>query len=131
MSSPQISVRIDHAPRRRRSGDVKMRKKSPTQLDREIAEALAKSAYFKIGDVVLMGKYKNKRGAIRGFGQDHWGNPTVEIEPTPKGRKQNKTIGLYKIWRADVKEGVLKKQSSPGQAEQAPHRRKVRGRKQA
>lgn len=66
------------------------------------------TAYFKVGDVVLMGKYKNVRGAIVGFGQDKWGNPTVEIEPTPKGRKQNKVIGLFKIWRADVKEGAMK-----------------------
>ena len=87
------------------------RRRSPAQLEREIAEALAKRAYFKIGDVVLMGKYKNKRGVIIGFGQDTWGNPTVEIEPIPKGRKQNRIIGLYKIWRADVKEGVLKKQA--------------------
>lgn len=88
---------------------MKTRKKSPAQLDREIEQALAARAYFKIGDVVLMGKYKNKRGVVVGFGQDHWGNPTVEIEPTPKGRKQNKILGLYKIWRADVKEGVLRK----------------------
>ena len=87
---------------------MKTRKKSSAQFDREIAEALAKSAYFKIGDVVLMGKYKNMRGTIVGFSRDKWKNPTVEIEPTPKGRKQNKTIGLYKIWRADVKEGVLR-----------------------
>jgi hypothetical protein len=77
------------------------------------------TAYFKVGDVVLMGKYKNVQSAIVGFGQDKWGNPTVEIEPTPKGRKQNKIIGLYKIWRADVKEGVLMKQG----AEQAPRPR--------
>jgi len=74
-------------------------------------------AYFNVGDVVLMGKYKNARGAIVGFGKDKWGNPTVEIEPTPKGRKQNRIIGLYKIWRADVKEGVL--------ARAKPGRRKV------
>ena len=90
---------------------MKTRKRTPAQLDREIAEALAKSAYFKLGDVVLMGKYKNKRGVVVGFGQDTWGNPTVEVEPIPKGRKQNRIIGLYKIWRADVKEGVLAKQS--------------------
>lgn len=66
------------------------------------------TAYFKVGDVVLMGKYKNTRGLIIGFGEDKWGNPTVEIEPTPKGRKQNKVIGLFKIWRADVKESALK-----------------------
>ena len=90
-----------------------MRKKSPAQLDCEIARVLAKRAYFKIGDVVLRGKYKNMRGTIIGFGQDKWGNPTVAIEPTPKGRKQNKIIGLYKIWRADVKEGVARKRPSP------------------
>ena len=85
------------------------RKKSPAQLDREIEQALAERAYFKIGDVVLMGKYKNKRGVVVHFDEDKWGNPTVEIEPVPKGRKQNKVLGLYKIWRADVKEGVLRK----------------------
>ena len=103
---------------------MKTRKKSAAQLNREIAQVLAKSAYFKIGDVVLMGKYKNKRGTIVGFGQDKWGNPTVEIEPTPKGRKQNKTMGLYKIWRADVKEGVLLKQHSSKRAARAPNRRR-------
>ncbi|MEO8701588.1 MAG: hypothetical protein ABI867_16200 [Kofleriaceae bacterium] len=71
------------------------------------------TAYFKVGDIVLMGKYKNMRGVIVGFSQDKWGNPTVEIEPTPKGRKQNRIIGLYKIWRADVKAGVLMKQRAP------------------
>lgn len=70
--------------------------------------AIRVTAYFEVGDVVLMGKYKNMRGSIVGFGQDKWGNPTVEIEPTPRGRKQNKIIGLFKIWRADVKEGALK-----------------------
>ena len=66
------------------------------------------TAYFKVGDVVLMGKYKNMRGAIVGFGQDQWGNPTVEIEPIPKGRKRNRVIGLFRIWRADVKERVVR-----------------------
>ena len=60
--------------------------------------------YFKVGDVILMGKFKSSKGKIVDFGEDKWGNPTVEIEPVPKGRKQNKTIGLFKIWRADVKE---------------------------
>jgi hypothetical protein len=90
---------------------MKARKKTPAQLDREIAQALTKP-YFAIGDIVLMGKYKNKRGMIIGFGEDKWGNPTVEIEPIPKGRKQNKTLGLFKIWRADVKESVLRERSA-------------------
>ncbi len=76
--------------------------------------SLAKlSRYFKVGDLVLMGKYKSSRGRIVGFGEDKWGNPTVEIEPIPKGRKQNKVIGLFKIWRADVKEAAMKKAKVP------------------
>lgn len=95
----------------RRKKLVAEKSKTAAQLDHEIAQALATSAYFKTGDVVLMGKYKNKRGTIVGFSGDKWGNPTVEIEPTPRGRKQNRIVGLYKMWRADVKEGVLKKQA--------------------
>lgn len=82
---------------------------------RVAARYMIAAGYFNVGDVVLMGKYKNKRGKIVAFGTDKWGNPTIEIEPIPKGRKQNKIIGLYKIWRADVKENVVKKQ----QAEEA------------
>ncbi len=78
---------------------------------RVLARYFFSNGYFGIGDVVLMGKYKNKHGKIVGFGQDKWGNPTVEIEPIPKGRKQNKIFGLYKIWRADVKENALKQQA--------------------
>jgi hypothetical protein len=72
--------------------------------------------YFKPGDVVLYGKYKNKRGKIVAFGQDKWGNPTIEVEPIPKGRKQNKVFGMYKVWRADVKENVLKQQAEEAAA---------------
>lgn len=59
--------------------------------------------YFKIGDIVLTGKFKSSKGKIVGMDSDQWGNPTLEIEPIPKGRKKNKTIGLFKIWRADIK----------------------------
>jgi hypothetical protein len=57
---------------------------------------------FKVGDEILYGKYKNKRGKIIAFGQNHKGQITVEIEPIPKGRKQNKTIGLFKIWTIET-----------------------------
>lgn len=60
---------------------------------------LRRAAYFNVGDVILFGKYKNKRGRIVGFGKDPHGNPTVEIEPIPKGRKSNKVFGLFKIWK--------------------------------
>lgn len=56
------------------------------------------SAYFNLGDIVLYGRWKNHRGRVVSFGQDKHGNPTIEIEPVPKGRKQNKVMGLYKIW---------------------------------
>jgi len=60
--------------------------------------------YFKIGDEVLMGKFKNTKGKIVGLNYDKWGNPMLEIEPIPKGRKKNREIGLFRIWRADIKE---------------------------
>lgn len=57
------------------------------------------AAFFNPGDLILYGKYKNKVGRIVSFGVDHKGNPTVTIEPVPKGRKQNKTFSLFKIWK--------------------------------
>ena len=74
------------------------------------------AAYFEVGDRVTYGKYKNHTGIVRSFGQDKWGNPTIEIEPVPKGRKQNKVMGLFKIWRADVKEKVLAEQAAEAEA---------------
>jgi len=76
-------------------------------LNTRVAARWMQSAYFEPGMVVLYGKYKNHRGKIVGFSKDKWGNPTVEIEPIPKGRKSNKFFGLFKIWRADVKEKAL------------------------
>lgn len=81
-------------------------------LSRRVAARYVQAAYFSVGDIVLMGKYKNKRGRIVAFAEDKWGNPTVEVEPIPKGRKQNKVFGLFKIWRADVKENKLKEQAA-------------------
>jgi hypothetical protein len=68
--------------------------------------------YFSIGDIVLYGKWKNKRGRLVAFGMDKWGNPTIEIEPIPKGRKHNKIIGLYRIWKADIKKADIRNQST-------------------
>lgn len=69
---------------------------------------------MNVGDLVLYGKYKNHVGKIVAFGQDQYGNPTVEIEPVPKGRKQNKVIGLFKIWRKDVKDKALAERAKQG-----------------
>lgn len=78
-------------------------KKSPPKKKKIVDLSLPFTSYFQIGDLVLIGRFKNSQGKIVGFGEDKWGNPTVEIEPVPKGRRQNKIIGLFKIWRADVK----------------------------
>lgn len=72
-----------------------------------IAARFKQASYFSLNDVILYGKWKNHRGRIVNFSEDKWGNPTIEIEPIPKGRKQNKVLGLFKIWRADVKEKAL------------------------
>lgn len=77
------------------------------ELARRVVARLKSASYFSLGDIVLFGKYKNKKGVIKSFGKDKWGNPTIEVEPIPKGRKQNKIIHLFKIWRADVKEKAL------------------------
>lgn len=85
---------------------------SDNSLISRVAERFIKASYFKPGDLVLYGKYKNHKGKVISFGQDKWGNPTVEIEPIPKGRKQNKIFGLFRIWRADVKEKALAEQKA-------------------
>ncbi len=62
------------------------------------ASRIVTAAYFNVNDRVLYGKWKNKRGVIKAFSTDPKGNPLVEIEPTPKGRKKNKIMGLFKFW---------------------------------
>ena len=58
--------------------------------------------YFNVGDEILFGKWKNKRGVIVALDIDERGVPIVVIEPrsNAKGRKKNVEIGLYKIWRS-------------------------------
>lgn len=52
--------------------------------------------------MVLYGKYKNKRAIIRQIMVDDRGVPVVVLEPIPKGRKQDKVLGLFNIWHADL-----------------------------
>jgi hypothetical protein len=61
--------------------------------------AMKVAAFFEVGDVVTYGKYQNKRALIKSFQDDGKGNPLVELEPIPKGKKKNKTIALFKIRR--------------------------------
>ena len=79
-------------------------------VDNELSVRVARrfiASYFNIGDIVLYGRWKNHHGRIIGFGKDKWGNPTVTIEPVPLGRKKPKTFGLFKLWKADVKEQAM------------------------
>lgn len=64
---------------------------------RVAARALA-AGYFNLGDPILYGKWKNHHGIIKEFGQDGHGNPTITIEPVPKGRKHDKVMGLFRVW---------------------------------
>lgn len=72
-----------------------------------VAARFIRASYFSIGDRVLYGRWKNHSGKVIGFGKDKWGNPTITVEPIPLGRKQPKTFGLFKLWRADVKERAI------------------------
>lgn len=73
--------------------------KEPSKLVAMVAARFAaQTAYFKVGDPILFGKYKNKRGIIIRVFEDEKGHPSIEVEPVPKGRKKNRIMGLYKIW---------------------------------
>lgn len=69
------------------------------------------AAFFNVGDEILYGKYKNKRGRIIQFGLNDKGQPLVEIEPVPKGRKKNKMMGLFKIWNVAAIAKALNKEA--------------------
>ncbi len=72
------------------------------QLAEKVAALqLVASGYFGVGDFVLFGKYKNKKGIVLRLFKDDRGIPCIEIEPVPKGRKQNKIMGLFNLWHAD------------------------------
>lgn len=72
----------------------------------ELRELIEDEIPFSVGDEVLYGKYKNKRGKLVAFGRNPKGQVTVEIEPIPKGRKSNKTMGLFKIWALPSEEAA-------------------------
>jgi hypothetical protein len=62
-----------------------------------MSRSAKRAAFFNVGDPITYGKYQNKPGKIVKFIDDGKGNPLVEIEPVPKGKKKNKTIALFKI----------------------------------
>lgn len=69
------------------------------------------AAFLNVGDLIFYGKYKNKKGKIVRFLENEKGQPQVEIEPIPKGRKKNKVMGLFKIWSGKaIEEAQAKKE---------------------
>lgn len=64
---------------------------------RQESSRKVQAAFFNVGDLVTFGKYQNKHAQIVAFHDDGKGNPLVELEPIPKGRKKNKVIALFKI----------------------------------
>lgn len=70
---------------------------------RRIIREVAYAGIFKNGDDVLYGKYKNKKGKIKDVYKDDKDHPTIDIEPSPKGRKKDVTMGLYKVWKGEPK----------------------------
>lgn len=70
---------------------------SPLHL--RVAARYLHAGYLNVGDYVWAGKYKNKLAIVTAFGQDEKGNPTITISPIPKGRKQDKTFSLFKVWK--------------------------------
>ena len=81
MSSGKINAKIVSKSRKKRAWDK-----------------AAKAFNLNVGDPVLYGKYKNKRGVIVGFGEDEKKNPLVYVDPVPKGQKHTKAIQLFRIW---------------------------------
>lgn len=82
--------------------EVKWWKQNRPDVQLEVL-AESPSMPFKVGDLVLFGKYKNKKGKIVSFGKNPKGQVTVQIDPVqidpvPKGRKKTKEMGLFKIW---------------------------------
>lgn len=104
MDSEFDPVREGQVPRKVRETILANPFADHTPQKRVAARHLIARDYFEIGDLILYGKYKNKKGKIVAWGKDHKGNPTVEIEPIPKGRKKNKTLGLFRIWHAQPPE---------------------------
>jgi hypothetical protein len=92
--------------------------------ERVASRYMIASDYLSVGALIYYGKYKNHTGRIVGFGKDKWGNPTMEIEPVPKGRKQNKVMSVFKVWRKDI---VDQAKAEKARLEQEAARAKLAG----
>jgi len=73
-----------------------------------------KSFTLNVGDPILYGKYKNKKGVITGFKTGPKGDPIVVIEQVPNesGRKQPKELKLFKIRYDKARAEAMKKKGA-------------------
>jgi len=55
--------------------------------------------YIQPGETVLYGKFKNRPALVVRFFRDDRGVPMVELEPVPKGRKSNRIMSLFTVWK--------------------------------
>lgn len=53
---------------------------------------------FKVGDTILIGKFRNKRAKVKGFGKDKNNQPTVE---TDKGERSLYKFRINKLMPKD------------------------------
>jgi hypothetical protein len=91
-------------------------KLSVEQRLRIAARVVARSCdYFQPGDLIVYGKYKNKPGKVVRIFKDEKGYPAIEVEPVPKGRKQNKTFSLFKM--RHMPEGTRERLKAKGHLE--------------
>jgi len=84
------------------------------------------TAHFKPGDYVFFGKFKNKRARVVRIFLDERGIPYIEIEPVPKGRKKNRTMGLYSIRKMTPEAVQETKEREKAEKEKAEKKKKKR-----
>jgi predicted double-glycine peptidase len=65
------------------------------------------AAYLNVGDEILFGKWKNKRGVIQAITVDPKGNPLIVI--MPKNGRKPVEMQLFKVWKANPEERLQKK----------------------
>ena len=62
---------------------------------------------LKIGDIALVGKFKNRKATIEGFGKDKNGQPTIKTDlgvfPVFKIRLQKLMVGASIIVNCKIK----------------------------
>jgi hypothetical protein len=57
-------------------------------------------ADVKVGDIILVGKFKNKKVEVVGFGKNEKGQPTIKTKPVDgKGKEKEKSLFTFNIER--------------------------------